>query len=369
MKKICIITAARSEYGYLKWLMLNILKNSKLELSTIITGGHLNIDQGYTIDKIIEDNIPVSEIVDSKIDNTNEYTICESLARMQSGLTKALYRLKPECVVVVGDRYELLSICSTVFLLGIPIAHIAGGDVTEGAIDDAIRNAVTMLSKYHFPISSESAKNIARMRNSGENIFTVGSTSLDFFNKEQLLSRKQLSQKLDLEENKQWCLCTFHSETKKSIQENLETVSAIVSVLLDLSDFQIIFTKANTDLGGKEINEYLELTSQKYTDKCKLFSSLGQLNYFSTMKQVKLVIGNSSSGILESPFLAIPTVNIGDRQKGRYQCDNIVQSDCDYNSILNSVQKAITMKISTNNLHYWGNGDASDKIMSILEKL
>lgn len=183
-KKICFVTAARSEYGTLKWLMSDIKSCPEFEMQLIVTGGHLLMEQGHTIDQIIEDGFTPSYVVDVSLNLSSVVSIAEAMGQMGEGFAKAFDELNPDYVVVLGDRYELLSICNTAFVMGIPIIHLSGGDVTEGAIDDGIRNAITMLAEYHFPGTSESANNIIRMRGSSKNVWSVGEPGLDSFNRE-----------------------------------------------------------------------------------------------------------------------------------------------------------------------------------------
>ena len=183
------------------------------------------------------------------------------------------------------------------------------------------------------------------------------------------MSRNQLAESLGIDTDKNWVLCTLHSETKESIEYNIEMANNLIEALISLDDsYQIVITKANTDLGGTEINKLTEIASKKYPEKIKLYPSLGQLRYLSFMKQVKLVIGNSSSGVLESPYLAIPTVNIGNRQKGRYICDNVESSTIDCKAINRAINKVLNKKIDTKDLFYYGDGHASEKIVKILEE-
>lgn len=369
MKKICVITAARSEYGHLKWLMMDIEDDSNLELQTIVTGGHLSHDQGHTIDIIKEDGIPITEIVDACVDNSSEISVCETMTRYSDGFTKAFSKLNPDCIVVLGDRYELLPICSVAFMMQIPIVHISGGDVTEGALDDGIRNAITMLATYHFPGTQASADNIIRMRGTDKNVYTVGEPSLDLFTRTKLLSREELADNLCLDVNKRWVLCTLHSETANTFNYNVTMAENLKKVLQNLGeDYQIIITKANADFGGREINQILGTAAEKKPASIKQISSLGQLRYLSFMKQVDFVIGNSSSGIVETPFMEIPTINIGDRQKGRYLCSNIVQSDINYESI-NTAVANIDKKKAVPDRMYWGDGHTSEKIISTLKRV
>lgn len=369
MKKICVVTATRAEYGYLKWLMKDIQADSSLELQVIVTGTHLDKSQGYTVEQIKTDGIPVSAKVDVQLDNSSPKAICETMARYGSSFAAVLSRLQPDVVVVLGDRYELLPICSTAFMMQIPIAHLSGGDVTEGALDDGVRNAVTMLATYHFPITEDCAKNIRRMRGEDKNIFVTGSTSLDFFNRTELMTREELAENLGLDINKKWALCTLHSETKQDISYNTRMAENLVSAMKEtLSDFQIVITNANADLGGQEINKLMMKVADESQNQFVVVPSLGQKRYLSYMKQVELVLGNSSSGILESPYLGVPTVNIGERQKGRYRCENIIQSGIEKNEIEKSIKEALSGRYSIPST-YWGDGNSSEKIVKVLKNI
>lgn len=369
MKRICVVTATRAEYGYLKWLMKDIQADSALELQVIATGTHLDKSQGHTVEQIIADGISVSAEVDVQLDNSSSKAICETMARYGNGFAEVLSRLQPDVVIVLGDRYELLPICSTAFMMQIPIAHLSGGDVTEGALDDGVRNAVTMLATYHFPITEDCAKNIRRMRGEDKNIFVTGSTSLDFFNRTNLMSREGLAENLGLDINKKWALCTLHSETKQEVYYNIIMAENLVSAMKEcLSDFQIVITNANADLGGQEINKLMMKVANEEPNHFIVVPSLGQKRYLSYMKQVELVIGNSSSGILESPYLGVPTVNVGERQKGRHRCENIIQSGIEKTEIEKSIKEALSGKYSIPST-YWGDGNSSEKIVKVLKNI
>ena len=367
MKKICIVTATRAEYGYLKWIMKDIQSDSSLELQVIATGTHLDKSQGYTVDVIKSDGIDEIYEISVQLDNSSPKAICETMARYSNKFSAVLSDLNPDVVIVLGDRYELLPICSTAFMLQIPIAHLSGGDVTEGALDDGVRNAVTMLSTYHFPITEDCAKNIRRMRGNSDNIYVTGSTSLDLFNRTELMTRKELAENLGLDENKKWILCTLHSETKQNVEYNKKMACNLINVMqTSLSDYQIVITNANSDLGGNEINELMLKFASKSSGNIFHTPSLGQKRYLSFMKQVELVLGNSSSGILESPYLGIPTVNIGERQKGRYCCENIVQSGISETEIKDAIDLVLNGNFSVKS-DYWGDGNASSKIIEVLK--
>lgn len=370
MKKICFVTAARSEYGLLKWLMKDVDDSKEFELQLIVTGGHLSYEQGHTVDQIIEDGFKIAYTVDAELDTSTTARIAESMGKMSQGFAKAFEVLKPDYLLVLGDRYELLPICNTAFVMCIPIIHLSGGDVTEGAIDDGVRNAVTMLADYHFPGTEDSAKNIIRMRNTDKNVWAVGEPGLDSFYREELLSREELADNLGLDITKKWGLMTYHAETRESIDYNLNNVSLCIGALQRRDDFQTIVTYANADFGGKQINEFVESATLKYPDKFKVIPSLGHFRYLSFMRQVEFVIGNSSSGIVEAPFLNIPVINIGDRQKGRYQCGNIIQCAADKNEIENAIELISNKKDKRpDDLDYWGDGHTSERIVDILKML
>lgn len=369
-KKICFVTAARSEYGILKWLMKDIDSSDDFTLQLIVTGGHLSYDQGHTIDQIIEDGFKIDYTVDAKLDTSSTARIAESMGRMAEGFAKAFEELKPDYLLILGDRYELLPICSTAFVMRIPIIHISGGDVTEGAIDDGIRNAVTMLAQYHFPGTKDSAENIIRMRGSDKNVWVVGEPGLDSFNREKLLSRDALADILQLDVNKRWALMTYHAETKKNIEYNICNVKNCIDVLVSQKNLQTVVTYANADFGGKQINEYVEEVAKQYPEKIKVIPSLGHFKYLSFVRCVDFVIGNSSSGIVETPFMNIPTINIGDRQKGRYQCGNVMQCEPELESIRKAVDNIDDLKnVPHGDLKYWGDGYTSKRIVEAIRNI
>jgi UDP-hydrolysing UDP-N-acetyl-D-glucosamine 2-epimerase len=366
MKKICIVTTTRAEYGHLKWVINEIYNDPSFTLQLIVTGAHLSEEQGNTVEAIYGDGYPIALLLDVDVDNSTKLAIARTMSRIGKKMADAFDALKPDTVVALGDRYELFPICFTAFVMDIPIVHISGGDVTEGAIDDNVRNAITMISSYHFPSTQDSANNIIRMRNSNKNVFVVGELSLDLFNHIDLMPRSELSNELNIDQNKRWVLLTYHPETKKEMSYNMKAIQNIITVLQNIPDIEIIITKANMDYGGQKINSYWELISTKFPGKFKLFASLGQLRYLSLMKQVSFVIGNSSSGIVETPFLSIPAINVGNRQKGRYHCKNIILTGIDVNEIKAAIEK-IEKNDEISDKYYWGDGKTAEKIIRILK--
>lgn len=367
MKKICFITATRSEYGLLKWLMKEVDESSEFQLQLVVTGGHLVAEQGHTIDQIISDGFIVDTEVDSKFGFETKEIIAASMGRMAEGMAHAFANLTPDYIVVLGDRYELLPICNTAFVMNIPIIHISGGDVTEGAIDDGIRNAVTMLATYHFPESQESAGNIIRMRGTDKNVWVVGTLGLDLLNHVTLMNRSGLAEELGLDEHKNWVLMTYHPETKRSMEYNIKTVENCCSALMNVPDIQVVATYANLDYGGKAINDFLENVKMQYPYKLCVIPSLGNYMYLSLMKQVIFVIGNSSSGIFETPSLGVHAINIGERQKGRHLCSNIIQCESSEEMISKRIKEVRGRDVDTSDMYYWGDGHTAEKIIEILK--
>ena len=365
--KICIVTASRAEYGTLRWLIDEIANDNDLCLQLIVTGSHLSNEQGYTYLQIEEDGYHIDEKLEMLMASSSLVGIVKSMGICSLSIGEAFARLMPDIIVVLGDRYELLPICSAALLMNIPIAHISGGDVTLGAIDDQIRNAVTMMASVHFPGVKESALRIARMIGNNKNIYAVGEPGLDNFIRLELFSREDLAHYLNLDVNKQWILLTFHPETKKDLEENMIILMNIVSEILEMGkNFQLIVTKANADYGGVQINEYLTLESEKRD--FFLFSSLGQLRYLSLMKYVYCVIGNSSSGIIEAPFLGKPVINIGKRQEGRHTCENVINVSGKKGSVRDALNKLLKTSNIFNPDYYYGDGLTSNKIKTHIKE-
>lgn len=365
--KICVITAARSEYGLLRWLIDELNLDKDIELQLVVTGAHLSNQFGYTIDEIVSDGYPIAAKVDMELKVDSTANIAKSMGLCGIRFAEVFKDLNPDIIVVLGDRYELLPICSTAIIMNIPIAHISGGDVTEGAIDDQIRNAVSMMSAIHFPGVEDSSENLSRMCGS-ENIFVVGEPGLENFKRLKLMNREMLSQSLGLDFHKQWVLVTQHPETKLTIDLNLDIIHNLINGLKALKSFEFIITKANADPGGNEINQYFESICNE--DKhFKLFSSLGQLRYLSLINEVAFVIGNSSSGIVEAPFCGTPVINIGNRQKGRYISSNIINVSGFDDSITDAINILVARKndkilVKDN---YYGDGNTAIKIKNIIK--
>lgn len=366
MKRICIITAARSEYGLLKWVIDGVHHDSELQLQLVVTGAHLSEEHGYTVQFIEEDGYPIAARVDMHLASENRTEIVRSMGHCSIGMADTLTTLHPDMVVVLGDRYELLPIVSAALVLGIPVAHLSGGDVTEGAIDNEVRNAVSMMSTLHFPGVESSAENLRRMTGGNCNIFVVGEPGLENFIRYEMMPREELAESLGLDKKSRWCLVTLHPETKISIEENVAMAENLFRVMEGMKDVQFVISKANADYGGSHINTFWDRAVAKNTEKYKLFASLGQRRYLSFMRQAAGVLGNSSSGIVEAPFMGIPVVNIGDRQKGRHLCKNVIQCGRSYEEILDAAKMMQTQPKMIDT--YYGDGHTAEKVIAHIKE-
>lgn len=362
--KVCIVTAARSEYGLLKWVIDGVYHDKELELQLVVTGAHLSEEHGLTYRFIEEDGYPIAAKVDMQLSSDDKKSIVRSMGKCSEGFAEAFTQLQPDVVMVLGDRYELLPIVSAALVMGIPVAHLSGGDVTEGAIDNEVRNAVSMMAAIHFPGVESSAENLRRMIGRDAPIYTAGEPGLESFLRFDLMGRDELAESLQLDVNKKWCLVTLHPETKLGLESNIEMVENLYEVMSHADDVQFVISKANADFGGKQINDFWDEAVKQDESQYRLFTSLGQRRYLSFMRQAAGVIGNSSSGIVEAPFLGIPVVNIGDRQKGRHLCDNVIQCHRDITSIEDAFSKMLIQPKMVDT--YYGDGHTS---AFVIEKL
>lgn len=368
MKKICVITTSRADYGLLRWVIDSLARDAKVKLQLVATGSHFLRSQGLTYRQIETDGYKIDCKVRIIQSIDNERQIVVYMGKCALKFADVFSMLKPDLLLVLGDRYELMPIVTSALVMRIPIAHICGGDVTEGAIDNEVRNSITMMSCLHFPDSSDSAKRIKKMVGSCSNVFEVGDTSIDNFGKLKLLDRRQLSMRLSLNYDSKWVILTYHPETKITLKENLKCVKLVVSSLLQFRNIQVIITKSNIDFGGTQINGYFEGVVEDYPQIFKLFPSLGSVNYLSLMRESSLVIGNSSSGITETPYWGIPTIDIGGRQKGRHLCANVIHATAGISGKALSllIRKAFSMEMIPD--HYYGDGKSSERIVALIKK-
>lgn len=336
-RKICVVTGTRAEYGLLYWLMKEIQADDGLELQIIATGQHLSPEFGLTYKNIEADGFVINAKVEMLLSSDSPVGIAKSVGLGTIGFADALARLQPDIMVLLGDRFEALAAAQTAMILRIPIAHIHGGETTEGAIDEAIRHSITKMSQIHFVSETEYRDRVIQLGENPESVFEVGAVGIDNIVRLKLLSLQDLEKQINFSLGKKFFLVTYHPETLtgKSPVVALKTLFAVFD---EFPDYKLIFTQANSDAGGRIINEQVEAYAKKNKERVRLVKSLGQLRYLSAMKLCAAVVGNSSSGLLEAPVLHVPTINIGDRQKGRKRYPSVIDCSEDKQQLLSAIQ-------------------------------
>lgn len=368
MRKVCIVTATRADYGLLKPLMDLIQQSEEFELQIIATGAHLSPEFGLTYKAIENDGFIINEKVEILLSSDTPSSISKTMGLAMIGLADALPRLNPDLLVILGDRYEMLAIVSSATIFKIPIVHLHGGEITEGAYDDAIRHAISKLSFLHFTSTEVYRNRVIQMGEAPERVFNVGAIGLDNIKTMQLLSKEELEKDLDIKFKKYNYQVTFHPETLTNLSSE-EQFKILLDVVSKQKDSFFIFTKANADTDGRIINQMIDQFVAKYPNIAKAYTSLGSLRFLSVVSVCDAIVGNSSSGILEAPSLHTATINIGDRQKGRIQADSIINVNCNTTEIENAfedVKNNWSKERLVNIQNPYDNGGAAEKIIKQL---
>jgi len=369
-RKICIVTGSRADYGLLYWLIKEVEKDKNLKLQLIATGMHLSTKFGSTY-KEIEKDFKIDKKINISLYSDTSEGISRSMGIAQTSFSKAYKELKPDIVVVLGDRFEIFSAASSAMISRIPIAHIHGGEATEGLIDEAIRHCITKMSHIHFTATDEYSKRVIQLGESPNKVFNVGGAGIENIKRLKLLTKEEFEKSINFKLNIKNILVTFHPVTlerktsKKHFQE-------ILNSLDELKDTNIIFTKANSDLDGKIINQMIDNYTNKNSHKSVGVTSLGQLNYLSALKHTDVIVGNSSSGISEAPSFKIATINIGDRQNGRIKAESVVDCLSNKKDIKRAIKKVYSDEFKNllkNVKNPYGDGCSSKKIIKVLKTI
>ena len=370
-RKICVVTGTRAEYGLLKWIIDGIQNSSFLELQLVVTGMHLSPEFGLTIKQIEEDGYPINKRIEMLLSSDSSVGICKSIGVGIIGFADGLNELNPDLLLILGDRFEILAAAIGGMSSRVPIAHIHGGESTEGVIDESIRHSITKMSHIHFVATNEYKSRVIQLGEDPSKVFNFGGLGIDNIKKLKLLSKKDLEKRLNFSFGDKNLLATFHPVTlEKGTSSN--QIDELLEAIASQDDIKVIFTLPNADNDGRilisKINDFCNKNPSKYC----CFKSLGQLNYLSCLKYIDGVIGNSSSGLLEVPSFKIGTINIGDRQKGRVLAKSII--NCSPNK--ESIEKAINFLFSNKFrlildkvINPYGEGGASAKIVSQLENI
>ncbi len=364
-RKVCVVTGSRAEYGLLSVVMEEIRKEPSLSLQVIATGMHLAPEFGLTYKAIEVDGFPIDAKVDMQLTSDTPAGVTRSLGLGVMGFADALDRLRPDLLLVLGDRYEILAAAQAALIARIPVAHIAGGDTTEGAFDEAIRHSITKMSHLHFVTNEAAARRVRQLGEDPAHIHTVGSPGIDVIRKIKLLDRATLERELGFTFQKKNLLVTFHPVTLDAQPAGVQFRELLAALDRMGDNVGMVFTLPNADPEGSVIIAMIE----EYTaarPRARAFASLGQVRYLSTVAQVDAVVGNSSSGLYEVPSFKKPAVNIGDRQKGRPQASSVINCQPEAVDILRAINEAFGKDCSSA-VNPYGNGDSAGRIVAALK--
>ncbi len=341
-RKICVVTGTRAEYGIMSLLMKSLLEDPRVELQTIATNMHLSPEFGLTYKEIEADGFNIDKKVEMLLSSDTKVGTVKSMGLASIGFADAFSELQPDLIVILGDRYEMLAAASAALIFGIPVAHLHGGEITEGAYDDAIRHAISKLSYLHFTSTEEYRKRVIQMGESPERVYWVGSLGVDNILNEELISLEKLESYLGFKLGNDYLLVTFHPVTKEPGEAEYQTKALLDSLESYLPYGKILFTLPNSDADGRLITAMIKDWVSVHGDQAIAVASLGRKRYYTALKNCKAVIGNSSSGLLEAPSFRKPTLNIGNRQKGRVQGNTIVNCYAVKESISEGLAKVIS---------------------------
>jgi GDP/UDP-N,N'-diacetylbacillosamine 2-epimerase (hydrolysing) len=369
-KKICVVTGTRAEYGLLYWLMKEIQNHEHFDLQLIATGMHLSPEFGLTY-KEIEKEFFIHKKIEMLLSSDTAVGISKSMGLAQISFAEAYDEMKPDLIILLGDRYEIFSAASAAMIARIPIAHLHGGETTEGAFDESIRHSITKMSHLHFTAADEYRNRVLQLGENPDHVFNVGGLGIDNIKKLDLLSKSALEKSMDFKLDKKNILVTFHPVTLEN-ETAREQFQNLLDAIDQFAETHIIFTKANSDTNGRVINEMIDHYVANNCHKSVSFTSLGQLRYLSLLQYVDAVIGNSSSGLIEAPSFNIATINIGDRQKGRLKAASVIDckpSKADILAAYDKINSSEFKKLLINLDNPYGNGGASQKIINILSEI
>lgn len=370
-KKVTVFTGTRAEYGLLYWLLKDIQSDEELSLQLLVSGMHLSPEFGETYRQIEKDGFKIDEKIEILLSSDSAVGTAKSMGLGVLGFADALSRLSPDVLVILGDRFEALAAAQTAMILRIPVVHLHGGEITEGAYDDAIRHAITKLSYLHATSTEEYRQRVIQLGEAPERVFNVGAIGLDHLNRGTFMSVEELAASLQFPLQKPYVVVTYHPVTLAD-EEPTASFNALLEALDKYPDVQVILTYPNADDGGRKIIPLLEAYAAKQPLRVLAIPSLGQVRYLSAIKHAAAVVGNSSSGIIEVPSLDVPTVNIGMRQKGRLAATSVLHCDATTLDIHAALEVAFgrSYKVADAQIHNpYGQGNASQQVISMLKNL
>lgn len=340
-RKVCVVTGSRAEYGLLRPLLSAIKEDAALRLQVVVTGMHLSSKYGNTWRDVVADGFEIDERVEMPLASDTAHAINIAMAQGQVGFSTAWQRLRPDLVVVLGDRFEIMAAAIAAMIHRLPIAHIHGGEASEGLIDEAIRHSISKMAQLHFTAADPYRKRVIQLGEDPRHVHNVGALAADNIAALPRLSRPALEEAIGFDLNGPLFLVTYHPVTL-SETETASGIDALLEALEQFPEARVIFTQANADTGGCLVNHRIDSYVSRHPDRCASFKSLGAVRYLSAMRLASAVIGNSSSGIIEAPIMGVPTVNIGDRQRGRLRAASILDCAEDASAIVEAINQAQT---------------------------
>lgn len=340
-KKVCVVTGTRAEYGLLKPLIGRIDQARELELQLVVTGMHLSPEFGLTYKEIEKDGYPIMAKVEMLLSSDTAVGITKSMGVALIGFADCFALNQPDLIVILGDRYEMLMAATAAMVARVPIAHIHGGELTEGMIDEAIRHSITKMSHIHFTATEEYRRRVIQLGEQPHTVYNVGALGIENIKHMELLDQKSLERQLNFKFTPKTIMVTYHPVTLEYCSSEKQ-FKDILDVIEEDPELSVIFTKANSDMDGRIINQMIDEYTASHSDRCVSFTSLGQLRYFSALQYCSAVVGNSSSGIIEVPSFGIPTVNIGNRQKRRMHTGSVINCINDKTQIKAAVRTALS---------------------------
>jgi UDP-hydrolysing UDP-N-acetyl-D-glucosamine 2-epimerase len=363
-RKICFVTGSRADFGLLVWPMRAIQRTAGLKLQLIATGMHLSPEFGYTISHIRDEGFAVDDTVESLLSSDSGVGVAKSVGIGVIGFADAFARLQPDLVVVLGDRFETFAAAQAAMFMRLPMAHLFGGDVTEGAVDESIRHSISKMSHLHFTSNRDSTRRLMQLGENPARIHTIGSPGIDAIKRLKLMDRETVGREVGMPLGPRNMLVTFHPltiETGHSVNA-LDELFAALSILDP--QWRLFFTLANADAEGRALNNRIKAFVASRPNAIAV-ASLGQLRYISLMNQVDVVVGNSSSGVLEAPSLNVPTVDIGDRQKGRERASSVFNTPAERNAIVAAISKA-AIHGRQPTVSPYGDGESSQRFADVI---
>ena len=369
-KKITVLTATRAEYGLLRPIIKALMAVDKFRVSVVVTGAHLSPEFGLTYQEILADGIQIDKKIEILLSSDTPVSISKSMGLAMISFAEYFEESKPDALVVLGDRYETLAVCCAAMNARIPIVHLYGGETTEGAVDEAIRHSISKMSYLHFTSTQEYRNRVIQLGEHPDRVYAVGGIGIENALKMPLLSKNELEESIDFTLDKPYAVVTFHPVTLEEGQAQVQ-FEQILQAFSKHPEMKYIITKANADANGRIINKMIDEYAASH-DNCVAFESLGALRYLSALKYATMVIGNSSSGLVEVPSFKIPTINIGDRQKGRLQAESVINCEPMEEEVSGAINKAMSEEfrsIASAVVNPYGDGNTSEKIAQTMVRM